>query len=122
MIRAKAVKLGENAMEGECGGARAVCASAGSVEAEATCAAEASVGGAHAARGKRRVDDDGDGADAAPRAAAAAAAPVGLLAIARARNAVPGGEPESDLFTALLPAEPAADALLRCLGFDGLGS
>jgi Ran GTPase-activating protein (RanGAP) involved in mRNA processing and transport len=49
--------------------------------------------------------------------------PVGLLAIARAHNAAAdGGAPEGDLFTCLLPAGPAADAILRCLGFDGLGA
>ena len=53
---------------------------------------------------------------------AAAAPPFGLLELARAHNAGPDGAAESDLFVVVLPAEPAADLVLRHLGFEGLGA
>ena len=64
---------------------------------------------------------DGE-AEGASGGLAALAPPFGLLELARAHNAGPDGAAESDLFVAVLPAEPAADLVLRHLGFDGLGA
>ena len=64
---------------------------------------------------------DGE-AEGASGGLAALAPPFGLLELARAHNAGPDGAAESDLFVALLPAEPAADLVLRHLGLDGLGA
>jgi hypothetical protein len=47
---------------------------------------------------------------------------VGLLELAREHNAGLDCAAESDLFVAVLPAEPAADLIVRCLGFNGLGA